>query len=165
MIWWLHILVFLFFFILWEGVAWFTHKYIMHGFLWSLHKDHHTPKYKRFELNDVFGVVFALLSMILIVSGSEHMDWRFSAGLGIAGYGAAYFFVHDIFVHQRFSWFKHTQNPYLLALRKAHKIHHKSLGKENGEAFGFLLVKSKYWPKQNSKLSRTYPLNSNNSTL
>ena len=24
-----------------EFMAWFTHKYIMHGFLWVLHKDHH----------------------------------------------------------------------------------------------------------------------------
>ncbi len=28
-------------FVLMEGVAWFTHKYVMHGFLWSIHRDHH----------------------------------------------------------------------------------------------------------------------------
>ena len=28
-------------FVFMEFVAWFSHKYIMHGFLWSLHKDHH----------------------------------------------------------------------------------------------------------------------------
>jgi beta-carotene 3-hydroxylase len=24
-----------------EFMAWFTHKFVMHGFLWYLHKDHH----------------------------------------------------------------------------------------------------------------------------
>ena len=28
-------------FFLMEGVAWATHKYVMHGFLWHLHSDHH----------------------------------------------------------------------------------------------------------------------------
>jgi beta-carotene 3-hydroxylase len=28
-------------FIFMEFMAWFTHKYIMHGFLWVLHKNHH----------------------------------------------------------------------------------------------------------------------------
>jgi len=138
------------FFLLWEGVAWFTHKYIMHGFLWAWHKDHHEPGYKRFEKNDLFGVVFAGLSVLLIVLGAESWDWRFWSGLGIAAYGAAYFFVHDIFVHQRLKWFTRTNNRYLMALRKAHKIHHKKLGKEDGEAFGFLFVHRKYWPKKHN---------------
>ena len=41
----LWILVFLATFCTMEFMAWFTHKYIMHGFLWVLHKDHH-HKYK-----------------------------------------------------------------------------------------------------------------------
>jgi len=24
-----------------EGVAWLTHRFVMHGLLWVLHKDHH----------------------------------------------------------------------------------------------------------------------------
>ena len=31
-----------------EFVAWFTHKYVMHGFLWFLHKDHHVKTSKGF---------------------------------------------------------------------------------------------------------------------
>ena len=27
-------------------MAWFSHKYIMHGFLWNLHKDHHVKNKK-----------------------------------------------------------------------------------------------------------------------
>jgi len=51
-----------------------------------------------------------------------------------------------------------------MALRKAHKIYHKSLGKENGEAFGFLFVHAKYWPKNlSSQLS--HPIKTSKSTL
>ena len=34
-----------------EGVAWFTHKYIMHGVLWSWHKSHHTVHPHKLERN------------------------------------------------------------------------------------------------------------------
>jgi len=36
-----------------EGVAWLAHKYLMHGFLWALHRDHHKKEqYGFFEHND-----------------------------------------------------------------------------------------------------------------
>ena len=66
-------------------------------------------------------------------------------GIGIAVYGLFYFLMHDVFIHQRFKWFRNSNNSYLLALRKAHKIHHKHLGKEHGEVFGMLIVPSKYF--------------------
>jgi len=66
-------------------------------------------------------------------------------GTGIALYGAAYFLVHDIFIHQRFKIFTRTENVYLMAIRKAHKVHHKHLGKEEGECFGMLWVPWKYF--------------------
>ena len=38
-----------------EFMAWFTHKYIMHGLLWRLHRDHHHRDNKGFfEQNDYF---------------------------------------------------------------------------------------------------------------
>ncbi len=54
-----------------EFVAWFTHKYIMHGFLWSWHKSHHTLHNHVLEKNDLFAIVFSLPSMVLIVLGYE----------------------------------------------------------------------------------------------
>ncbi len=36
-------------------------------------------------------------------------------------------------------------NPYFIALRRAHKMHHKHLGKEEGECFGMLVVPFKYY--------------------
>ena len=72
-------------------------------------------------------------------------DFRVWIGTGIAAYGLAYFLVHDVFIHQRFKWFRRTENVYFLAIRKAHKVHHKHLTKEEGECFGMLFVPKKYW--------------------
>ena len=42
-------------FLISEFTAWFNHKYIMHGPLWILHKDHHKKDHKSwFERNDLF---------------------------------------------------------------------------------------------------------------
>jgi beta-carotene 3-hydroxylase len=66
-------------------------------------------------------------------------------GFGIAAYGFAYFLVHEVFIHRRLSWFKNSDNIYLRAIRKAHKVHHKKLMKEDGECFGMLVVPYKYF--------------------
>jgi len=129
-----------------EWVAWFTHKYIMHGWLWKLHKDHHVKEEGFFEKNDFFFLIFATPSLLLFYFGAENnFDFRVWIGLGIALYGIAYFVVHDIFIHQRFKILKLTSNPYLKAIRKAHKTHHKYLTKEQGECFGMLVVPLKYY--------------------
>ena len=130
-----------------EAITWLTHKYVMHGFGWFLHEDHHQPGYPHvFEKNDVFFVLFALPSIALFYYGfSPELNVLFFIGLGILLYGIAYFLIHDVLIHRRFNWFKHTQNRYLKGLRKAHKIHHKHLGKHKGECFGMLLVPFKYF--------------------
>ena len=136
-------------FIVMEGLTWCTHKFVMHGFLWYLHEDHHQPKYQHlFEKNDLFFVIFALPSSLSIYFGLELQQLHSAAiGFGILLYGIAYFLVHDVLIHQRFKWFKHTKNRYLIGLRKAHKIHHKKLGKHDGECFGMLFVPFKYFKK------------------
>ena len=129
-----------------EGVSWFTHKYVMHGFGWYLHEDHHQPKYDGFEKNDAFFVVFAVPSMALFYFGSNtEYAFLLYIGLGIMCYGIAYFVIHDVLIHQRFKWFKNTNNRYLKGLRKAHKIHHKNMGKEESQCFGMLFVPFKYF--------------------
>jgi beta-carotene 3-hydroxylase len=129
-----------------EMVTWLTHKFVMHGFLWYLHEDHHQPKYQGiFEKNDAFFLIFAVPSMLLLYFGiNPQLNFLFFIGLGIFFYGLAYFLVHDVLIHQRFKWFKRVNIPYLKALRKAHKVHHKHLGKEEGECFGMLFVPKKY---------------------
>ncbi len=134
-------------FFLMEGATWLIHKYVMHGFLWVLHRDHHDHSTAGpFEKNDWFFVIFALPAIALMYVGAKHnFSYLFYIGLGITFYGMAYFFVHDVFIHQRAKVLTQTQNPYLLAIRRAHKQHHKHLGKENGECFGFLWVPIKYF--------------------
>jgi beta-carotene 3-hydroxylase len=140
----INILALLFGFTIMEGVAWFTHKYIMHGFLWSWHKSHHEPRHGMFEKNDLFALVFGSIAAILIIIGSHNLDWKFFLGIGISIYGLAYFLVHDVFVHQRIKLFRNTKSTYFSAMRFAHKIHHKTTGKHGAEAFGFLFVSMKY---------------------
>lgn len=134
-------------FVLMEGATWLIHKYIMHGFLWTLHKDHHDHSNEgAFERNDYFFVIFALPTMALMYFGSlANFNYVFYIGLGIMLYGMTYFFVHDIFIHQRFKFLTRTKIPYFMALRRAHKQHHKHIGKEHGECFGFLYVPMKYF--------------------
>ena len=140
-----NILILAAFFILMEGVAWFSHKYIMHGFMWSWHASHHKHREGVFEKNDLFSLVFALPSFLLIAAG-YHADfnWMFYAGLGIALYGLAYFLVHDVFVHQRIKWLRKTNIPYFRAMRQTHHLHHAVHTKQGAQAFGFLFVKRKF---------------------
>jgi beta-carotene 3-hydroxylase len=138
-------------FILMEAVTWFTHKYIMHGFLWTLHRDHHdhSNRGKWWERNDAFFIIFAVPAISLFTFGSIYglaYAWQIAAGITL--YGAAYFFVHDIFIHQRLKWLRNSENPYFRALRRAHKVHHKHLDKGEGECFGMLMVPLKYFKRE-----------------
>ena len=143
------ILIVLITFIVMEGVAWFSHKYIMHGFLWSLHHDHHVKSPGFFEKNDAFFLIFALPSASGFILGTlTSYTFLFFIALGILLYGIAYFFIHEVFIHQRFKWMSRSDNTYLRAIRKAHKVHHKHLTKEQGECFGMLIVPLKYWKEQ-----------------
>ena len=130
-----------------EAVAWFTHKYIMHGLLWSLHKDHHKKESSGFfEDNDFFFLIFALPGIAALYIGMRNdYNFLFWMGLGITIYGLAYFLVHDIFIHQRFKMFRNANNAYFAAIRRAHKVHHKHLDKDQGECFGMLWVPLKYF--------------------
>lgn len=130
-----------------EWVAWFSHKYIMHGFLWKLHKDHHKKEsYGFFEHNDFFFLIFAIPGISGLFFGMENgYNILFWIGAGITLYGLTYFLVHEVFIHQRIKFFRNTGNNYLKAIRRAHKIHHKNLEKENGKFFGMLWIPFSYF--------------------
>lgn len=134
-------------FILTEFSAWANHKYIMHGRMWHFHADHHKKDHDGwFERNDVFFLMYAIPSWLLIMFGMMNAyAWYTWVGIGIALYGFAYFLVHDVIIHQRFKLFTKSTNLYVLALRRAHKMHHKHLGKEDGESFGMLFIHRKYF--------------------
>lgn len=71
-------------FVAMEGVTWLTHKYVMHGFGWYFHEDHHQPGYPHvFEKNDFFFVVFAIPSILLFYFGTvDGINWLFLSVLG-----------------------------------------------------------------------------------
>jgi len=131
-----------------EGITWLTHRYVMHGFLWYLHQDHHKKGPGFFEKNDAFFLIFAVPSWLCIMLGLQFQYYIVAAiGFGIALYGLAYFVVHEIIIHQRFKWFSRSNNSYIRTIRRAHKMHHKHIDKYQGESFGMLLVAKKYRQK------------------
>lgn len=143
-----YILITLATFCIMEGITWLTHRFVMHGFLWYLHEDHHQKGPGFFEKNDAFFIIFAIPSWLCIMLGSmNQVYWVVSIGAGIALYGFAYFLVHEIIIHQRIKLFTRSNNRYIKAIRWAHKMHHKHLDKREGESFGMLIVPKKYWDK------------------
>src|ERR1700744_3207177 len=125
-----------------EAISWVMHKYLFHGPLWFIHKTHHRQKHGWFELNDLFSMLFAAIALGLMWLGRLSLDYRFWIGAGISTYGIIYFIFHDWFIHNRFKSFK-TNNKYLLKIRRAHKIHHKSMERDNAEEFGLLVTRRK----------------------
>ncbi|MCB0548330.1 MAG: fatty acid hydroxylase [Phaeodactylibacter sp.] len=132
-----------------EFMAWFTHKYVMHGFLWSWHEDHHQPHHHKdgfFEKNDLFFLVFAVPSALSYIVGlSTPHFWLLFVGIGISIYGMIYFLIHDVYIHQRFKWFRQLDSTYSRAILRAHGAHHAKRTKEDGESFGLLVVHPKYF--------------------
>ena len=129
-----------------EFVAWSSHKYIMHGFGWAWHRDHHEPHDNTFEKNDLYAAVGAVMSISMFAWGSPLVfgdaAWIPATwiGVGILGYGIIYTLVHDGLVHQRyFKWV--PKRGYAKRLVQAHKLHHATIGKEGGVSFGFVFAR------------------------
>lgn len=128
-----------------EGVAWASHKYVMHGFGWAWHRDHHEPHDKVLEKNDRFTLFGAALSIAMFTAGSPLVRGGYAwepgtwIGLGVLVYGVIYTLVHDGLVHQRyFRWV--PRRGYARRLVQAHRLHHATASKEGGVSFGFLFA-------------------------
>jgi beta-carotene 3-hydroxylase len=129
-----------------ELIAWASHKYIMHGFGWGWHRDHHEPHDHALEKNDLFGLFGAAMSISMFAIGSPMImgssAWEPGTwiGLGVLFYGIIYTLVHDGLVHQRY--FKYVpRGGYAKRLVQAHKLHHATIGKEGGVSFGFVFAR------------------------
>ena len=132
-------------FIIMEFVAWFLHKYVMHGFGWFLHEDHHRAHKGKLEKNDIFGVFFSILSFILIFTGIFNgFDIRLPIGIGVAFYGIGYFLVHDTFFHRRIKIKYRPKSNYMKRVINAHSVHHQKSTAHKGICFGFLYAQKKY---------------------
>lgn len=123
-----------------ECFAWATHRYVMHGWGWGWHKSHHVEHPNRFEKNDLYAIVFAIIPIILFTVGLwwEPLWW---VALGITVYGCIYAFVHDMLVHQRagFRWV--PKEGYFKRLLQAHRLHHAVRDKDGTVSHGFLFAR------------------------
>jgi beta-carotene 3-hydroxylase len=123
-----------------ELFAYVMHRWVMHGPGWFLHESHHRARTGLFELNDLYGVIFALPSIALIwlgVQGHWGAGWT-AVGAGIAGYGAIYFGFHDWIVHQRLPHRIVPRSAYFKRIVQAHRLHHAIESKHGAVSFGFL---------------------------
>lgn len=123
-----------------EGVAYVAHRWVMHGPGWFLHESHHRPRTGMWELNDLYALIFAIPSFVLLLGGVQLGWWEGCTwiGAGIAAYGAIYFGFHDVIVHQRV---KHRYVPrwsYMKRIVQAHRLHHVVETKAGTVSFGFL---------------------------
>lgn len=129
-----------------EIISYVVHRFIFHGLLWEIHRTHHEPNHGLFELNDLFSLFFAGVSVYLMYIGrlSPLSSALFAIGTGIAVYGILYFVIHDLFAHKRFMPFK-SDSRIMRLIRYAHQRHHQSIEKEGQEPYGlFLFPYDKY---------------------
>jgi beta-carotene 3-hydroxylase len=125
-------------FVTMEIVAWLTHKYVMHGWLWCWHRSHHEPREGRFELNDLFAIIFSLPSIAMIYMGVRVASPWLWLGLGVMAYGIAYMLFHDGLVHRRFPVPFRGRSRYWRRLVQAHRLHHAVRERDGAVSFGFL---------------------------
>ena len=142
---WLAIVLFIAAFAGMELVAYVTHRFLMHGPLWFLHRSHHVPHGARIEWNDLFGVAFAIPSIACIHLGVVE-QWRLllPIGLGMTAYGMVYFLFHDVVVHRRLRLPHRPRSTYLRRIIKAHLVHHRTHQRDGAESFGFLYAPSRF---------------------
>ena len=132
-----------------EFIAWSNHKYVMHGFLWSLHRDHHISDIAGkpvLQKNDLFFLIYAIPAIILIIIGlSLSNPYMIAIGAGITLYGITYFIIHDVVYHQRLPIFKNPSNAYIKAIIKAHGAHHKPKNVSDFKNFGLLVFPKRFF--------------------
>ncbi len=123
-----------------EIFSYVIHRWFFHGILWRIHESHHVATKGKFELNDIFSVIFGGTSVLLLVFAEYPLSesFAFPVGLGIAIYGVFYFIVHDLFTHRRFLPFG-SENKLLLTIRAAHQRHHQTADKIGIEPYGLFI--------------------------
>jgi beta-carotene 3-hydroxylase len=123
-------------FVAMEAVSYLMHRFVMHGPGIAVHNDHHAPTRGRFERNDLYPASFSLVAITLFALGTTvpAVGWMIAVGVGMTGYGVAYFYVHDVYVHRRLPLPRPRWTP-LVWLERRHRIHHLF----GGEPYGMLL--------------------------
>lgn len=140
--WWSALALFLLTVALMEGFAYVMHRWVMHGPGWFLHASHHRARNGMFEFNDLYGVIFAIPSIVLIWGGVQAGWWPGCTwiGAGIAAYGVIYFGFHDVIVHRRVATRYLPKSRYMKRIVQAHRLHHVVETKHGTVSFGFLIA-------------------------
>lgn len=125
-----------------EGFAYVMHRWVMHGPGWFLHASHHRARAGMWELNDLYFLIFAAPSILLLLGGVQlgWGDWATAVGAGIAAYGAIYLGFHDIIVHRRVGHRHVPRSSYMKRIVQAHRLHHAVETKDGTVSFGFLIA-------------------------
>ena len=119
-----------------EAVSYLSHRFVMHGFGFGIHRSHHQAPDGGFELNDLYPLMFSSVAISAFAAGTFLPDLRplVFAGTGITLYGASYLFVHEIYIHRRIPLVK-REHAVLEWLKQSHRVHHLY----GGEPYGMLL--------------------------
>jgi beta-carotene 3-hydroxylase len=128
-------------FLVMEGVAWLSHRYVMHGWGWAWHRSHHEPRARGLERNDLFALVGVAIAIALfLLAGRLQSPALQALAVGVTAYGFVYGLVHDGLVHQRWPFRYMPRNRYVRRLVQSHRLHHAVRTREGGVSFGFLIV-------------------------
>ncbi len=145
-----------------EFIAWSNHKYVMHGFLWKWHKDHHVNDHKKakdvqyyepgFEKNDYFFLVYATPAIILLILGFWlQITEMVAIGIGISLYGLTYFIIHDVIIHERLNipfLLKFKNSKFMRAVARAHMAHHRGKNIRDFDNYGLLVFQFRFFKNQ-----------------
>lgn len=128
-------------FVLMEPLTYVAHRWVMHGVGRRFHRSHHRrwpskgPDDPFLEGNDAFPAAFAAVTIVALAVGFnvDGFGSLISVCVGVTAYGAAYAFVHDVYVHRRLP--VRFRSATLDRLAEAHDLHHR----DGGEPYGMLL--------------------------
>ncbi len=86
-----------------EPISAGIHRFVGHGVAWPVHRSHHDSPVKGPELNDLIPLVSALLTIAAFAAGTFRpgLGALVPIAIGATAYGAAYFVLHDIYIHRR----------------------------------------------------------------
>jgi beta-carotene 3-hydroxylase len=112
--------------VLMEPFTALVHRFVMHGFAMGWHRSHHEPPRRALEANDLFPVLFAGTTILLLCLGvfaDVAPSVLVPVGIGVTLYGAGYLLVHDLVVHRRLARVP-VPDRLLGRWRHAHNVHH-----------------------------------------
>jgi beta-carotene 3-hydroxylase len=141
-------------FVVMEAVSYAAHRWVMHGVAMAWHRSHHAPATSRFERNDLFPVCFSSVGVLLFALGSGGWSAFWWVGVGVTAYGAAYLFVHEVYIHHRLP-VPVPKLGYLEWLRDSHRVHHQTSAEPYGMLLPLLRAEARTRPAARDVLDRS----------